>query len=76
MINEKNIYKLNNGYKSIIILLLSVFLLGLFLFGFNVDATTNGITQKQAVEWAQKQASNPKDYDGAYGVQCVDLIVA
>ena len=42
----------------------------------SVEAATNGITQEQAVEWAKAQASKPKDYDGAYGVQCVDLAVA
>ena len=44
--------------------------------GISVGASANDITREQAVEWAEAQASNPKDYDGAYGVQCVDLAVA
>ena len=41
-----------------------------------VNASTNGKTRDQAVAWAKEQASKPKDYDGVYGVQCVDLAVA
>ncbi len=34
------------------------------------------VTRRQAIDWARKQSENPKDYDGGYGVQCVDLAVA
>jgi len=33
-------------------------------------------TQSEAVAWARQWVKNPKDYDGAYGVQCVDLAMA
>ncbi|MBQ6164944.1 MAG: RICIN domain-containing protein [Clostridia bacterium] len=31
-------------------------------------------SQDEAVAWARAQASNPRDFDGCNGVQCVDLI--
>lgn len=33
-------------------------------------------SQSEAVEWAKQRVKNPIDYDGVYGVQCVDLIKA
>ena len=56
-----------------------VFVIFLFLFitnSYTIYASTNEVTQDQAVAWAKEQASKPKDYDGVYGVQCVDLAVA
>ena len=63
--------------KTTSIILVFAFLLSVIIINNStVNAATNGVTQEQAVEWAKAQASNPKDYDGAYGVQCVDLAVA
>ncbi len=38
------------------------------------NASTNGITQSQAVDWANSQIGKSLDYDGVYDAQCVDLI--
>ena len=38
------------------------------------SAGTNGHSQSDAETWARAQVQNPTDYDGSYGVQCVDLI--
>ena len=38
-----------------------------------VNASTNGYTRQQAVNWAISQIGKSIDADGAYGYQCVDL---
>lgn len=40
----------------------------------NVYATN--VTADQAIAWVQSQVGKPLDVDGAYGAQCVDLIMA
>ena len=40
----------------------------------NVQASTNGHTQADAVAWTNAQVGRGLDYDGVYGNQCVDLI--
>lgn len=37
--------------------------------------STGGHTQAEAVSWAESQIGKPLDYDGAWGAQCVDLIM-
>ena len=40
-----------------------------------VQAATIGKTQADAVNWCKQQiGASPRDYDGAAGVQCVDLV--
>ena len=39
------------------------------------NASTNGKTAAQATDWARQQVNSPTDFDGVYGIQCVDLIV-
>lgn len=38
-----------------------------------VNASTNGRTRQQAVDWAKSQVGKSIDADGAYGYQCVDV---
>lgn len=40
----------------------------------HVKAKKKSITQKEAVAWIKQQKGTADDYDGVYGVQCVDLI--
>lgn len=43
---------------------------------FVAYAQTDGKSQFDAVTWAKSQIGSSIDYDGAYGAQCVDLIMA
>lgn len=60
--------------------IVSVFLtLTLFVSAvFAVPSVTfaSNITSSEAVRWAASQVGTSIDYDGAYGVQCVDFIMA
>ncbi len=49
-----------------------------FSTGIMASASTNGVTQSQAVEWIKARGNEAwwQDVDGAYGCQCVDLIKA
>ena len=54
------------------------FVVVLFLFVCIPAFATNSHTQSEAVSWANARANESwnVDYDGVYGVQCVDLILA
>ncbi|MDO4882037.1 MAG: CHAP domain-containing protein, partial [Oscillospiraceae bacterium] len=41
---------------------------------YKADEVGTGITQSQAVAWANSKIGQALDYDGAYGAQCVDFI--
>lgn len=44
------------------------------LFGYSGFRSVGGKTQAQAEAWIDSMLGTAKDYDGQYGVQCVDLI--
>lgn len=62
--------------KKFLSLLLSLsMILGLIpAMSLTASAAVNGHTQDEAVAWILAQENTAKDYDGAYGAQCVDLI--
>lgn len=41
-----------------------------------VDAGAESVSSDQAIEWVKSQVGKSIDADGAYGAQCVDLILA
>lgn len=63
--------------KRIISLLLAVVMIALMIpiATVSVSASTGGHSQADAVNWANAQVGKSLDYDGAYGAQCVDLIM-
>ncbi|WP_455031674.1 RICIN domain-containing protein [Oribacterium sp.] len=44
------------------------------LFGYSGFRSVGGKTQAEAEAWIDSMVGTAKDYDGRYGVQCVDLI--
>lgn len=44
------------------------------LFGYSGFRSVGGKTQAEAEAWIDSMLGTAKDYDGQYGVQCVDLI--
>lgn len=61
--------------------ILSVFLAMLMVVsilpsGLITATATTTHNQNEAVDWARWRVKNPIDWDGCYGVQCVDLIAA
>ncbi len=44
------------------------------LFGYSGFRSVGGKTQAEAEAWIDSMVGTAKDYDGQYGVQCVDLI--
>lgn len=40
-----------------------------------LPVTASAVSQQEAVSWAQNQIGKSIDYDGKYGVQCVDFIM-
>ena len=44
------------------------------MFAENAEAVS--VTNAQAIAWVQSKVGQSIDYDGAYGAQCVDLILA
>lgn len=44
------------------------------LFGYSGFRSVGGKTQAEAEAWIDSMHGTAKDYDGQYGVQCVDLI--
>ncbi len=61
--------------KLLSLLLTMTILLGAFgAIPYVANASTNGVTRQQAVNWANSKLSQALDYDGVSGAQCVDLI--
>ena len=63
--------------KRIVSLLLAVLMIALMIpiATVSVSASTGGHSQADAVNWVNAQVWKSLDYDGAYGAQCVDLIM-
>lgn len=62
--------------KIISFMLAAIMLIATIPLGaVSVNATIKH-TASESVLWAKNKASSPIDYDGVYGVQCVDLILA
>ena len=63
--------------KRIVSLLLAVVMIALTIpiTAVSVSASTGGHSQAEALNWANAQVGKSLDYDGAYGAQCVDLIM-
>lgn len=54
---------------------LSVMFLTICLLLGAFPIVASAATQQEAVNWARRQEGKSIDYDGAYGAQCVDLIM-
>ena len=65
---------MKNKLKKIVSLLLMLAVL-IGTVPITASAATNGKTAVQATDWARQQVNSPTDFDGGYGIQCVDLIV-
>ena len=63
--------------KKIFACFLSIIIcMGIYV-NINIPAKSYcGHTQAEAIDWVQNQVGKSIDYDGAYGVQCVDLAKA
>lgn len=62
--------------KSILSLLFCMLLSFTLAKSVNAYAATGERTQEEAVAWARTQGENRQPFDGAYGIQCVNLIRA
>ena len=57
--------------------LLSLFLTLILMVGYlPLAASATSRTADEAIAWAKSKVGQSIDYDGAYGAQCVDLILA
>ena len=61
--------------KKRVLSLLLVMLMVVSLAPMSALAATNGHTANEAIGWVQSQVGKALDYDGAYGAQCVDLMI-
>lgn len=64
---------MKNRFLSLILSLAMVLSL-IPTMALTASAATNGRTRDEAVAWILAQENTARDYDGAYGAQCVDLI--
>ena len=60
---------------SIIMLITMIMLVPVNVSAADTDVAETGTTEDQAVQWVKNQNGKALDYDGAYGAQCVDLIM-
>ncbi|MBQ5996048.1 MAG: S-layer homology domain-containing protein [Clostridia bacterium] len=67
----KKAFKKTTSLLLTLIMIISM----LSLISFNSSAYT-AHSQSESVAWARQWVKSPYDVDGAYGVQCVDLIMA
>ncbi|MGM9637928.1 MAG: cohesin domain-containing protein [Eubacteriales bacterium] len=65
--------KLKHRLMAILMTAMLVFM-GIPLTGLTANATTR--TADEAISWCDSLVGQALDYDGAYGAQCVDLILA
>ena len=62
--------------KKILSIFMSIVMLFSITAGIDITAYATSKTSSEAITWVKSKVGTAIDYDGQYGSQCVDLIMA